>query len=87
MAKIAISLPDEVFHAIEKERLACGISRSEFFRRAALEHLRREEEREAIERYIRGYQQHQETEDEIGLAEATMHESLANDPWEDDPSA
>ena len=81
MAKIAISLPDEVFNAIEKERLACGISRSEFFRRAALEHLRREEEREAIERYIRGYQQRPETEDENWLYAAGV-EALAADPWD-----
>ena len=40
MAKIAISLPDEVLDAVEKERIECGISRSEYFRRAVDEHLR-----------------------------------------------
>ena len=56
MAKIAISLPDEVLEAVEKERLAKGESRSQFFRRAAEEQLRRERERKDIEQYIRGYQ-------------------------------
>ena len=58
VAKIAISLPDEMYQAVEKERLAKGESRSQFFRRAVEEHLRRAREREDVERYIRGYQQY-----------------------------
>ena len=42
MAKIAISLPDDALHTVEKERKECGVSRSEFFRRAVEEHPRRE---------------------------------------------
>ena len=83
MAKIAISLPDEVFYAVEKERLACGMSRSEFFRRAAQEHIRREQEREAIEQYTRGYQRYPETEDENWLYAAGV-EALAADPWDEE---
>ena len=82
MAKIAISLPDDVLQAIEKERLACGLSRSAFFRRVAQEHLRREQERDAIEQYIRGYQQYPETEEDNWLYEAGL-EALAQVPWED----
>ena len=58
MAKIAINLPDDVLHAVEKERKECGVSRGEFFRRAVGEHPRREKEREDIERYIKGYQRY-----------------------------
>ena len=54
MAKIAISLPEETLEAVEKERLANGLSRSEFFRRAVEEHLRRVKEREDVEQYIQG---------------------------------
>ena len=32
MAKIAISLPEETLQSVEKQRLATGLSRSEFFR-------------------------------------------------------
>lgn len=34
-AKVAISLPEHILKAIEKERKTRGESRSEFFRRAA----------------------------------------------------
>ena len=84
MVKIAISLPDEVFDAIEKERLASGVSRSAFFRQAAEEHLRRQQQREAVDQYIRGYQQYPETAEEIAMAEVTMRYALADNPWEDD---
>ena len=84
MAKIAISLPDTLLDAIETERAASGVSRSAFFRRAVEEHLRREREREDIERYIRGYQLFPETEEEIALAESTLHYAFDDDSWEDE---
>ncbi len=83
MAKIAISLPDEVFEAVEKERLAKGESRSQFFRRAAEERLRRQRDREDIEQYIRGYLENPETEEEIALAESTLGYVMAENPWEE----
>lgn len=85
MAKIAISLPDEVLEAVEKERLAKGESRSQFFRRAAEEQLRREKDRKDIEQYIRAYQMYPETKEEIALAEAFLKEVWADNPWEDEP--
>ena len=85
MAKIAISLPEETLQAVEKERLANGLSRSEFFRRAVEEHLRRVKEREDVERYIQGYLKYPETKEEIALAEATLGYVMADNPWEDEP--
>ena len=85
MAKIAISLPEETLQAVEKERLATGLSRSEFFRRAVEEHLRRVKEREDVEQYIQGYLKYPETKDEIALAEATLGYVMAENPWEDEP--
>ena len=84
MAKIAISLPDEVLEAVEKERLAKGESRSQFFRRAAEAQLRREKDREDIEQYIRGYQKYPETKEEIALAESTLRYAFDDDSWEED---
>jgi metal-responsive CopG/Arc/MetJ family transcriptional regulator len=84
MAKIAISLPDSVFQAIEKERKARGETRSEFLRRAAEAFLRRERERQLEEQYIRGYQQYPETAEEAAFAESTLAEVLADNPWEDE---
>jgi metal-responsive CopG/Arc/MetJ family transcriptional regulator len=84
MVKIAISLPDEMLQVVEAERQASGETRSEFFRRAMDEFLRRKMEREAIEQYIQGYQRYPETPEEVMLAESTLQTVLAEYPWEDD---
>ncbi len=83
MAKIAISIPDQVLDAVEKERLAAGISRSEYFRRTVEEHLRREREKEDVERYIQGYLENPETPEELEWAVSAGMEALADIPWED----
>lgn len=84
MAKIAISLPDEVYQAVEKERLAKGESRSQFFRRAVEDYLRRAKERKDVEQYIRGYLQYPETKEEVAQAEATLHYAFDDDSWEEE---
>ena len=84
MAKIAISLPEETLQAVEKERLATGLNRSEFFRRAVEEHLRRVKEREDVEQYIQGYLKYPETKEEIALAETTLQYAFDDESWEDD---
>ena len=88
MAKIAISLPEEVLQAVEKERLASGMSRSEFFRRAVEQHLRRAKQRGQVERYIRGYQQYPETGEDRAVAESTLHyvfdQDSDGDYWEEE---
>ena len=68
---------------MEKERLATGESRSQFFRRAVEERLRRAKERHDVARYIRGYQSYPETKEEIALAEATVLYAFDDDSWEE----
>jgi metal-responsive CopG/Arc/MetJ family transcriptional regulator len=82
MAKIAISLPDEVLQAVEQERLARGESRSLFFRRAVEMYLRREQERRWDEQYVRGYQLYPETAEEVAWGQLGLA-TLAQEPWED----
>ena len=84
MAKIAISIPDELLEAVEKERRSKGESRSQFFRCAVEEHLRRAKEREDVQQYIRGYQKYPETEEELALAEATLHYAFDEESWEEE---
>ena len=85
MAKIAIRLPDEVLVAIEKERMASGISRSEYFRRTVEEHLRREKEKEDVARYIQGYLDDPETPEESELVLAATHFVFDEDEsWEEE---
>ncbi len=83
MAKIAISLPDKTLEEIEKERLAAGESRSEFFRRAVNEYFQNKRKREDIERYTRGYLEHPETEEAAVWNSAVLEPAWAENPWED----
>jgi metal-responsive CopG/Arc/MetJ family transcriptional regulator len=84
VAKIAISLPDDVLEDIERERTVTGESRSEFLRRAVrtlLHHLR---EQEAVERYVKGYQEQPDTEEERTVVASTSRRAMAENPWETD---
>jgi len=80
--KIAISLPEEVLKAVEKEREGSGESRSQLFRRAVELLLRQRKEREMSEQYIHAYQQVPETEEEIAAARRAASAVLAEEPWQ-----
>ena len=87
MAKIAISLTDQVMDAVEKARHDRGESRSQFFRRAVEEYLRRDREQAAIAAYIAGYQKFPETKRERALSESMAgyafdQDSSDQDYWE-----
>ena len=83
MVKIAISLPDDVLQAVEKERELSGESRSEFFRRAVKALLRQKLREERDREYIRAYREMPETEEEFaGLRSASM-EVWAELPWDE----
>ena len=84
MAKIAISLPDDILDAVEKERSESGISRSEYFRRTVEEHLRREKEKEDVARYIQGYLDDPETPEEMAWVVQAGVEAWADLPWEEE---
>jgi metal-responsive CopG/Arc/MetJ family transcriptional regulator len=80
-AKVAISLPDQVLKAIEKERKARGESRSEFFRRAAENLLKKEHESKAVEMYVRGYGAMPESTEEVEAMHRAGVAALAKEPW------
>jgi metal-responsive CopG/Arc/MetJ family transcriptional regulator len=79
--KIAISLPEDVLDAVERERDHSGESRSQFFRRAVETLLRRQQEQELSEQYIRAYQQTPETPEEVSAARSAASTILAEEPW------
>ena len=83
MAKIAISLPDEVLEAIEKERLGSSkvLSRSEFIEKAVQYYLRTESEGRLEEQYVRGYLDHPETTEESEWLGENAAEVFARNPW------
>ena len=80
--KVAISLPERVLKAIEKERKARGESRSEFFRRAAEKLLKQEQESKAIEAYVRGYRVMPESAEEVQAVHRAGAAVLAEEPWQ-----
>ena len=82
VAKVAISLPQDIFKMVEQERKTKGESRSEFFRRAVEELLRQEREKVAVENYIQSYQQTPETTEEVEAALSIAGAVLAGEPWE-----
>ncbi|MBA7580726.1 hypothetical protein ES708_22620 [subsurface metagenome] len=81
-SKIAISLPEEVLTAVEREREESGESRSQIFRRAVDLLLRQRKEREMSEKYIRAYQQVPETKEEVTAARRSASTILAEEPWQ-----
>lgn len=82
VAKVAISLPQDILKIVEQERKTTGESRSEFFRRAVEELLRQEREKVAVEKYIQSYQQTPETTEEVEEALSIAGAVLAEEPWE-----
>ncbi len=55
--RVALSLPTDLFDSVEQERLRRQEGRSEFFQQALQAFLASLEERKAVERYVRGYQE------------------------------
>lgn len=80
-SKIAISLPEEVLNAVEREREESGESRSQIFRRAVDLLLRQRKEKEMSEQYIRAYQQMPDTNEEVTAARHVASTILAEEPW------
>lgn len=81
ISKVAISLPEEMLTAVEKEREESGESRSQIFRRAVELLLRQRKEREMSEQYIRAYQEMPETKEEVTAARRAASTILAEEPW------
>jgi len=82
ISKIAISLPEEILEAVEREREESGETRSGIFRRAVELLLRQRKEREMSGRYINAYRQIPETQEEIEAARRSASAILAEEPWQ-----
>jgi metal-responsive CopG/Arc/MetJ family transcriptional regulator len=80
--KIAISLPEDILKAVERERKSKGESRSRFFRRAIEGFLKQEGESSAVKEYVRGYREVPESAEEVEAAHRAGSAVLAGEPWE-----
>ena len=79
--KIAISLPPELLEAADQKRHERGETRSEFFRHAVAALLRREQEQDAVQRYLQGYRTHPETEEEVEAMQRASSAVFEHAPW------
>jgi len=81
--KVTLSMPRDVLAAIERERKARGLSRSEFVRRAVEETLRRQRDQRAAAAYARGYQEQPESPQDVApFVEAGERAVTTLAPWE-----
>lgn len=87
---ITVSLPAELIQALD-ERLVNGDgNRSAVIRRLIEQELRtreerdrrKQEERELVEQYVRGWREQPQTEEEFGWSDRVVAEAWAEDPWE-----
>jgi hypothetical protein len=79
--KVAISLPDDLLHRVDRACRERKVSRSEYFRQAATNLLGLTGDEE-VDRYVRGYSKHPETPDDVEAARAASARVLAAEPWE-----
>jgi metal-responsive CopG/Arc/MetJ family transcriptional regulator len=80
--KFAISLPEELFQRLERDRQERRMNRSQYVANAVADHLHRKREQELEEQYIRGYLEHPETEEERAEVEAWASIGPELEPWE-----
>jgi metal-responsive CopG/Arc/MetJ family transcriptional regulator len=78
-AKIAVSLPDELYRALEGVRRRTGRSRSAVVQEAVRDWLRRQARGELVREYEAGYRRSPEAANEIEAALATAVGLLSSD--------
>lgn len=81
VARVAISLPEDLLEAVEVARKRRGESRSVFFRRAAEQLIAAQREQAWDEDYIAAYRAMPEEVD-AGLLAAAFA-ALASEPWDE----
>ena len=82
VARVSISLPQDTLRAADRERRETRESRSEFFRRAIDELIRRRRERDAVDRYVAGYVAEPETADQQDWVDRAGRDLLEQEPWD-----
>ncbi|HEX5502571.1 MAG TPA: ribbon-helix-helix protein, CopG family [Thermomicrobiales bacterium] len=81
VTKVTISLDRDLLAAIDRQRATRRQTRSAFFREAAEKQLRDEQERRAVERYVRGYRECPETDEETAVIDQAGVTALTHEPW------
>ncbi len=79
--KVAISMPHELYRALEQVRKKNGMSRSAILQEALRLWLKRQQEAEWSRQYIEGYRKKPETRREIEAAMAMAIPALSTEEW------
>jgi len=77
--KLAISVPDELLAEVDAERRVSNISRSRLFGLAAATYVEQRRRARAIDRYVRSYALHPETDEELEATDAFLRAAWAAD--------
>jgi len=79
--KIAISVPDELYRAVERARRSTGLSRSAVVQRALRLWLERSVHETAVREYVAGYRARPESPQDVKAAEAAAVRLLVGEDW------
>lgn len=79
--KVAVSLPDNLYRAVEQARKKSGKSRSAVMQDALHHWLRQQEQAVLIREYEAGYQKKPESKQEIKAAETSAVHLFVAEDW------
>jgi len=79
--KVAVSIPDDLYRAIERIRKIGGKSRSAVMQEALRHWLRDQAQAALVREYEAGYRRRPESQREVKAAEAAAVRLLSGDDW------
>lgn len=80
-AKVAISIPNEIFRLVERRRRALKMTRSHAVVEALKTWLKKYQEEVIIKQYIEGYKKHPESEAESKAWTQLAAQAFSKEPW------
>ena len=83
MSRLTVTLPTEMLAAIDQKLTREDDTRSAVIRRLVEDALHEVDERADVERWVRGYIEHPQTEEEFGWFDPVSAEHLAEVEWEE----
>jgi len=81
LSRVTISVPTKLLESVDQELVKEGETRSALIRRLLEKALREAKETADVERYVRGYLEEPQTEEEFGWSDRALLEHLEEVPW------
>ena len=80
--RVTITLPSPLLAVVDEECRRAGETRRDFLRAALEFYLLQLRERDDVARYVRGYIEQPESEEEVAAMEALAMCALSSEPWD-----